>query len=175
MLSFVYPYSMNLHVSFPGKVAKIPKEHDWVFSALQESTTAAPKGPSNAGATEDKTEGSNQNGGGGQKVSSEGSPVSVVCQGKKGGRPSSGSGSGSGGDDGGDDRRPNIPSGGCQGSSQCDVDDKEEGREKEQEERMHADDDDGDDDDDDDDDDTNHNDNGEQENERGSLPEQTGK
>ena len=171
--------SLNFHASMNGKAVKIPMEHDeWVFkqdeteslgniSDNQVSMSTPTNGPSDTGTTQEKTGGSNQNGGGGEKVSSGGSPVSVVCQSKKGGRPSSGSSSGSGGDDGGDDRKPNIPAGGCQGSSQCDVDDKEEGGERvKQEEQMHA--------ADDDDDDNNHNDDGEQENEKGSLPEQTG-
>lgn len=57
------------------------------------------------------------------------------------------SSSGSGGDDGDDDRKKNVPTGGCQGDSHCDVEDKEE-REQQPEESSKKDDDDGDNDDD---------------------------
>lgn len=133
MCFFVYPYSGNFSVSLPEKALKIPKEHDWVFSAIQDATSVHEKGPSDAGASEGKTEASNQNGG--QKASCEGIPAAGVCKSGNGGRPNSSGSSGSGGDDGGDDRRPNVPAGGCRSDSPCDVNEKKEGREKDQEEQ----------------------------------------
>ena len=74
--------------------------------------------------TNGKTSVANQNNS--QSVSGGGgSLVTGVHKTSNGGKPRGVSNSGSGGDDGDDDRGPNVPVGGCQGDSQCYIEDDE--------------------------------------------------
>ena len=94
----------------------------------QDSMSTPTKVPSDNG--NDKTSTSNQKVS--QTPTDEGKPAgqgSKTQQGNTGYRRSS---SGSGGDDGGEDRKRNLPTGGCQGDGQCEVDDLEETEPKEQ-------------------------------------------
>jgi len=87
----------------------------------QDSMSAPTKVPSDTGNSEDKTSTSNQ------KVSQtsidEGKPAGQVSKIQQGSTSYSRTSSGSGGDDGGEDRKRNLPTGGCQGDGQCEVDD----------------------------------------------------
>jgi len=87
----------------------------------EDSMSTPTKVPSDTGNSQGKTSTSNQKVG--QTAADEGKPAgqdSKIQQGSTSYRRSS---SGSGGDDGGEDRRRNLPTGGCQGDGQCEVDD----------------------------------------------------
>lgn len=123
---------MYLHSSFCGKVGKIPMEHDddlacemdQFCGSCQHSLGCPKQEPPDGVETNGKTSVANQNNG--QSVSGGGgSPVTGVHKTSNGGKPRGVSNSGSGGDDGDDGRRPNVPVGGCQGDSQCYIEDNE--------------------------------------------------
>ena len=90
----------------------------------QDSMSTPTNAPSDTGNGKDKTGTSNQKEG--QTPTDGGKPVGQVSETQQGSTNYRRSSSGSGGDDGGEDRKHNLPSGGCQGDSQCEVDDLEE-------------------------------------------------
>lgn len=94
---------------------------------IQDSMHTLTKEPSDAGATQDKTSDSSQQGS--KSLSHDAKPASQASIRLKGSISYSRSSSGSGGDDGDDDRRRNVPTGGCQG------DGKEPAKEQSEEQR----------------------------------------
>lgn len=124
-----------------GKMMKVPEEHicfDWLCLKPEtlklKTTSCETEEPSDAETTQDNSSDSSQKGG--QAIPDSGIPAVQVSKSQTGSNNYSRSSSGSGGDDGDDDQRQNVPAGGCQGDSQCSVDESEE-PEQQAEEQSH--------------------------------------
>lgn len=118
---------------------KVPEEHtcfDWLLpeTLKLKTTSRETEEPSDAETTQDNSSDSSQKGG--QAIPDSGKPAAQVSKSQTGSNNYSCSSSGSGGDDGDDGQRQNVPAGGCQGDSQCSVDDSEE-HEQQAEEQSH--------------------------------------
>ena len=87
----------------------------------QDSMSIPTSVPSDTGNSQDKTGTLNQKVG--QTPTAEGKTAGQVSRTQEGSTSYRRSSSGSGGDDGGEDRRRNLPAGGCQGDSHCEVED----------------------------------------------------
>lgn len=87
-----------------------------MYPPIQDSTHTSTKEPSDAGATQDKTSDSSQQGS--KSRSHDAKPAAQASRSLKGSISYSRSSSGSGGDDGDDNRRRNVPTGGCQGDGE---------------------------------------------------------
>ena len=100
------------------------------LSQNQESMSLPTSVPSDTGDSQDKTGTSNQKVG--QTPTDEGKPAGQTSRTQEGSTSYRHSSSGSGGDDGGEDRECNLPTGGCQNDSQCEVEDLGETKPREQ-------------------------------------------
>lgn len=113
---------------------KVPEEHTCIDSLCYQpgAVKSREEGPSEAETTQGNSSDSGQKGG--QAIPDTGKPAAQASKSPTGSNSYCRSSSGSGGDDGDDGPRRNVPPGGCQGDSQCSVDNS---KEQEQQEESH--------------------------------------